>query len=1170
MPSWTKEQEHAIFDRGGTLLVSAAAGSGKTAVLVERVIQKLIDKNKPVDADRLLVVTFTNAAAAEMRDRISAKLSSLSGDPEYEKIVEKQMVLVDKANISTIDSFCIKLVRENFNFLGISPDFRIADESEIKLLQAVAMQETLTDYYSSGDPIFAEVCELLNSFRDDSALVETILSVYTFMRSHPFCRDWLEEKLEQYKSGEKNVGGSVWAKVLYPYCADILQNAKFAINYAFDVIGDDPILVEKLYSLFDTKMTEVCVALKCCEEKDFDGLYRAIHSVVFPTFNSPRKYEDRERVDVIKGYWDLVKQIFSSLSELVCSDSETFRRDLSELLPKIEKLFEITIDFSNRLDAKKREKNLCDFADTEQFALELLWQKQGDEYIRTPLAERLCDSFDEILIDECQDSNEAQDMIFKAVSKNEQNMFLVGDVKQSIYRFRQAMPELFLSKKDRFSLFDGKNYPATIDLSKNFRSRFEVTSAVNFFFDQLMSRDMGGIDYNNERLVFGADYQPADNANCELSILEQGEGEDRNIISATYIAKRIHELMHTFKVNDKGVFRSARFGDFCILLRAPKNVAHEYIRILESEGIPACFQETPGLLESIEISILVALLRVIDNPTLDLDMLTVLYSDLFGFTTDDVTKLRLIDRTASVFRLLNRAEESGDEKLIEKAKNLVESIEEFRRVCASLGVAGLLDHIYRELNLPEFFSIKYKNPSKAINLSIFRGFAEGLEKNDMCSLSAFLRRVDRMREQGVDVKGAPNSQSGGSAVQIMSIHHSKGLEFPICFISDLARKFNKTDVQSHTILHSALGFACVRRDEKRHTEADTIPLMATRVATELEMLSEELRMLYVAMTRAREKLILVTTAKDPQKEIQNCADKVLSTDTVISPYVVKKCASYSQWILTCASRHKALAEMLDGRPSNYLMEGTDCDLRVSFVSSSDDGEEVVVQETFAPDKDEISALQDIISKNLGKKYPHTADTLLPTKVSVSEISKVDAKPHLKTPNFDDNRELSPTQKGTAIHTFMQFADYTAARNDFSTELERLVAEGFITRKQADAVDKEKVERFFSCDIAEKIFSADEIYREFRFMMPTKARDIYPESDSEEEIVVQGIADCIIKNGDEFVILDYKSDAVRDVSILKDRYEGQLSLYRKAISGLFESKKVRCIIYSFTLGDYIEV
>ena len=1169
MPKWTRQQESAVFDRGGTLLVSAAAGSGKTAVLVERVIQKIIDKKNPVDADRLLVVTFTNAAAAEMRDRISAKLASLSADPEYEKIVEKQMVLVDKANISTIDSFCIKLVRENFNLLGISPDFRIADESETMLLQAAAMQEILEEYYSKNDPVFSQLSELLNNFRDDSALVETVLSIYRFMRSHPFCRDWLEEKLSQYKSGIQDVSKSVWARELYPICLDALDNARLAIAYSIEAINEDPILIDKLYGLFDQKKDEVAIATRCCENEDLDGLYKAIHNVVFPTFPSPRKYDEPERLDMIKTFWAIVKTVFTSLSKVICSDGKRFEDDLKNLLPKIEKLFEITVRFAERLDQKKRDKNLCDFADTEQFALSLLWEKRDEGYVRTPLAERLCESFDEILIDECQDSNEAQDMIFKAVSKNEENMFMVGDVKQSIYRFRQAMPELFLSKKDRFFEFDGKNYPAAITLAKNFRSRLEVTSAVNFFFDQLMSRDMGGIDYSLERLDFGATYPDADNAECELAIIEQGEGEGRNVISATYIARRIRELMRTFKVTDGGVLRPARFGDFCILLRAPKNVAHEYIRILQKEGVPACFQETPGLLESIEVSILVALLRVIDNPTLDLDMLTVLYSDLFDFSTDDITKLRLIDRTASVLTLLNKAAEGEDEALKVKSSHLLNTVDGFRRVCASVGVAGLLDHVYRELNLPEFFSIKYKNPSKATNLTIFRGFAEGLEKNEMCSLSAFLRRIDRMKEQGVDIKGAPNSQSGGSAVQIMSIHHSKGLEFPVCFISDLARRFNKSDIHSHTILHSTLGFACVQRDEERHTEADTIPLMASRLATEGEMLSEELRMLYVAMTRAREKLILVTTAKDPLKEIESCAEMVLSPDTVISPYSVQRCASYSDWILMCASRHKALGEMLDSRYLRYRLKDTDCSLKVSIISNTDDAEKTSETE-LPPDKEAISSLEEIITKNLKAVYTHLADATLPTKLSVSEISKPDAEPSLRTPNFSEEKDLSAAQKGTAIHTFMQFADYSLAVESIEAEVERLVQKGFITRRQADAVDPKKIEKFFASDIAKSIFDAEKIYREFRFMTPARARDLFPLTDSDEEIMVQGVADCIIKLKDEYIILDYKSDAVKDMSVLKDRYESQLSLYRKAVSQLFESEKVRCVIYSFTLGDYIEV
>lgn len=1170
--AWTVEQQFAIDDHKGSLLVSAAAGSGKTAVLVERVIQMLTtaDEEKRVDADKLLVVTFTEAAAAEMRERISAKLSELSVNPSFEKIVEKQMVLLDKANISTIDAFCIRLVRENFNLLGISPDFRIADSTQTDILQAMAMRDILKDCYEKGDRVFLELCELLNSFKDDSALIKTIRSIYSFTRSHPFYRDWLKRKISQYETSIDDVAKSPWAKVLYPICNDALQVAETLLNFAIDEVGEDPKLVTKLFSVLEEKKSEVKSARKFSDEENLDGLYKAVHSVVFPRFPSIPKYEDPERLELIKKRLADVKDIFKMLGELVCSDASRFKEDLIDLLPKIKKLFEITTAFADRLDELKAERNLADFADVEQYALDLLLVCDGDGYKRTPLAISLADNFAEILLDECQDSNELQDMLFKALSKDENNMFLVGDVKQSIYGFRQAMPELFVEKKNRFFEYNGKDYPAAISLSKNFRSREEVTSTVNFFFDQLMSRGMGGIDYTAERLITGAEYPPSDLCNSELVYLELQTGDNRHIVSAKYVADRIKELMKVFTVTEKGgIVRPVRYGDFCILMRSPKSSAQYYIDVLESEGIPASFQETPGVLTSIEISILLALLRVIDNPTLDLDMLTVLYSDLFGFTSDDVTKLRLLDRSAPLYKLLDMAVCGEDEDLKQKCVRLLSTIEEFRLFCINFGVAGVIDYIYRELNLPEFFSIKYKTPSKATNLSIFRRYAEGLEKNDLCSLSAFLRHVDRLLEQGADIKGAPTSQSVGSSVQIMTIHHSKGLEYPICFICDLSKDFDKRDLRGNTMLHSSLGFSCVRRDEKTRTQSPTIALTASKIANEEALLSEELRLLYVAMTRAREKLILVATAKDPLKEIQSVADKVISTSQVISPFTVKSCNSYAKWITLCASRHPALSEYFDHSASRHFFKNTDCKLDVSIVSRCEDSEDVATEEKALPDLAKILDYEEVIRRNLTLKYKHQADTTLPTKISVSEISKADAPPFLRVPNFDAERELTAAQRGTAIHTFMQFADYKTAKESCKAEAERLVSQGFITQKQADVIDFSKVEEFFKSPVADDIFSADKIYREFRFMIPSKASEIFA-VDSDAEIMVQGIADCIIQKGDEFIILDYKSDAVRDMSVLKDRYQKQLQLYREAIGNLFEAKNVRSIIYSFTLSDSIEV
>lgn len=1170
--AWTKEQQFAIDDHKGSLLVSAAAGSGKTAVLVERVIQMLTtaDEEKRVDADKLLVVTFTEAAAAEMRERISAKLSELSVNPNFEKIVEKQMVLLDKANISTIDAFCIRLVRENFNLLGISPDFRIADSTQTDILHAMAMRDTLKDCYEKGDRVFLELCELLNSFRDDSALIKTIGSIYSFTRSHPFYRDWLKKKLSQYENSIEDVAKSPWARVLYPICEDALQVAETLLEFAIDEVGEDPKLVAKLFNVLEEKKAEVKSARKFCEDENLDGLYKVIRSVIFPNFPSIPKYEDPDRLELIKKRWADIKGIFETLGRLVCSDASRFKEDLIDLLPKIKKLFEITTAFADRLDELKAERNLADFADVEQYALDLLLARDGEGYKRTPLAISLSESFAEILLDECQDSNELQDMLFKALSKDESNMFLVGDVKQSIYRFRQAMPELFVEKKNKFFEYNGKDYPAAISLSKNFRSREEVTSTVNFFFDQLMSRGMGGIDYTAERLERGAEYAPSELCNSELVYLELQTGDNRHLISAKYVANKINELMKVFTVTEKGgAVRPARYGDFCILLRAPKGSAQHYIDVLESEGIPASFQETPGILTSIEVSILLALLRVIDNPTLDLDMLTVLYSDLFGFTSDDITKLRLLDRSAPLYKLIDMAVSGEDEDLKQKSIHLLNTIEKFRLFCVNFGVAEVIDYIYRELNLPEFFSIKYKNPSKAANLSIFRRYAEGLEKNDLCSLSAFLRHIDRLLEQESDIKGAPTSQAVGSSVQIMSIHHSKGLEYPVCFVCDLSKQFNKQDLKGNTALHSSLGFSCVRRDEKTRTQSPTIALTASKIANEEAMLSEELRLLYVAMTRAREKLILVATAKDPLKEIQSVADKVISTSHVISPFTIKSCNSYAKWITLCASRHPALSDYFDHSVSRYVFKNTDCKLDVSIISRSEDGDEAEVTEKALPDSAKILDYEEVIRKNLTLKYQHQADTELPTKISVSEISKSDAPPVLRVPNFDEEKELSAAQRGTAIHTFMQFADYKAAKENRSLEVERLVSQGFITQKQADVIDFSKINAFFESSIAEAIFSADKIYREFRFMMPSKARDIFG-VESDAEIMVQGIADCIIKKGDEFIILDYKSDAVRDISVLKDRYQKQLSLYREAIGSLFEAKKVRSVIYSFTLSDFIEV
>ncbi len=1169
MPSWTTEQNRAITDRGGTLLISAAAGSGKTAVLAERVVRRLTDPVSPTDADRLLVVTFTNAAAGELRERVSQKLSALADDPAFAPLVRRQLVLLDRANISTIDAFCIRLVRENFAMLGISPDFSIADENEIAVLQMQTLREVMDERYARSDASFAALSELVNNFRDDLGLISVVLSVYRFSRSHPFYRDWLCDQPRRYETEAADVTRSRWAQVLYGSAGEALAQARAAVREILTEIAGDPLL-EKVY-LADAQaiLASVERAQACCDACDFDGMASWCRYVSFSPLRKPSKHEDKEQLARIKARRDEVKEIFEMLQALFCADREEFEDDLRDLLPRVRELFGLAVDFADRLAQKKAEKNIADFADAEQWTLDLLLQKEGDGYVRTPFAERLCLDFDEILIDECQDSNAIQDMIFSAVSKNDGNLFLVGDVKQSIYRFRQASPERFIEKMNRFSDFDGAHYPAKITLNKNFRSRNTVTDTVNFFFDQLMSPATGGVDYTKERLICGASYPPDPAFEPEFVLLGRETGETSAEVQARYIASRIRELAGSLDITEKdGSVRKAQYRDFCILLRSLKNTSDVYTAALKKAGIPCCEQSSEGFFSQPEISSVLSLLRVTDNPTSDMDMLTVMYADFSDFSTDDLARLRLCDRRVSLYAAAVRYAESGDEEdLREKCRRLLSLIADLRAFAAGHGLSELLSFLDEKLRLSELFSLRYRDGEKAAHIDRLKAFAAQSESRDLPTLTAFLRRIDRMIEDGADFK-LTAVPSETNAVSVMSIHRSKGLEFPVCFLASLDKRFNRTDLQQRVLLHADLGFACVRRDERRHIEFPTVPLTATRLKSEDAMLSEEMRMLYVAMTRAREKMILVAADRDPMRLIDKTAAKILTDERVLPAYTVKNCKSYLEWTLLCALRHPSLRAFANGRISPAAGLSSEVPLHFSVLSAeevTDAAKRTAVIPTVGDTDDLLARVQ----KSRACVYPYEEDTRIPTKAAVSQLTE-DAPISLLPPSFSD--ELSPAERGTALHAFMQFADYAAARRDFSAELSRLRDARFLTEKQADAADPALIGAFFSSPLADELFSADRVWREYRFMTAVPACELLNGFSSDEPVMVQGIADCIFTKDGRYVILDYKSDRVHDLQQLADRYGGQLALYRRAVSEAFRvpEKDIRCKIWSFMLKDAIEV
>lgn len=1169
--NWTDDQRNAIYDNGKTLLVSAAAGSGKTAVLVERVVQKLISKENPVDADRLLIVTFSNAAAAEMRTRIFKKLSELSCDKEYRYRISRQLILLDNANISTIHSFCIRILRRNFHILGLSPTFSIADENEVAILSDIAINKVIKEYYAQKDPVFLNLVELLSSFRDDNNLIETVLKLYKSIRAYPFFKDWLNERLNQYSLAIEDPMESLWADVIFSYSLDALNHALNAINVSLEKMQSDPELLTKYQGAFLDDQNAVCAALSAVKSRDLETLYQTINRHTFEKLKGVRNCEDPDLKDFVQKQRALVKDVFEDLSNQVCTDEKTFSSDIVSLLPLVEKLFSLTLSFSDKLDELKKERNILDFSDVEQLTLELLVKKGESGYEKSDIAKDLCEEFDEILIDEYQDTNAVQDMIFSALSKDDENLFMVGDVKQSIYQFRQAMPQLFVEKQNSYHEYDGKNYPALINLSKNFRSRCQVTNSINFFFSILMSEDFGQVEYDKgHALVCGADYPETDNLQTDIDILSLKDCDvDSPIAQGRHIASRIIEFMTSLKVTDKVTreLRAPRFSDFAILIRAPKKVASQYITALSEAGIPAYFNNSDNCLNSIEIMTLLSLLRVINNPTFDVDLLVVLYSLIYSFSSDDLAKIRLIDRKTSLYANMLVIAKDPTHDIYEKCKKFVSDIADFRHNSSRMRVYELIEYIYQKTDFPLLIAAKYDSEIKVKNLQIFKDFAVSFQSRPGASLNSFIRYIDRMIESGGNIYGASGSSESTNAVQIMSIHHSKGLEFPVCFIADLSKKINTSDLTASTILHSKLGFACVRRDERLHAQFNTVLLTATRLATKEMQFSEELRMLYVALTRAKEKLVLVIPSKNPENLVTNVVAK--NPSVLTTPYVLKNCSSFAQWIMLSLLKHPDFKDI--GGVGDVDLKAEDKSTLFSIkVYDAPSADEVLTQDLENEQWEIDVEIEEYMRESYSYIYPHTPSTQIVQKAAVSDISKKEYLMPMLTPQFEKSDVLVGAKKGTAIHKFMQYCDYKKAKENVKAEIERLLSLKQLSEVQAKNIDVEDIAAFFDTPLANAILSSTDVRRELKFTLLLDATEFDTLADKNDDVILQGIADCVFKDGDCVVVLDFKSDNVRHKAELIERYSGQLRLYEKAIREMFNTDKIKRVIYSFALKETIEL
>lgn len=1169
---WTESQLSAIKERNGSVLVSAAAGSGKTAVLVERVIQILTDKDKPCDADRLLVVTFTKAAAAEMRERISTKISEmLVCDPEN-KNLQRQQLMLSRAHISTIHSFCNELIKENFYELDISPDFRIADDNEMIVLKDEVIQNVLEEKYETACKSFHELIEAFSSARDDKKLISAVLTLYDFIRSHPFPDRWLDEKLKLYDENA-NIRETVFARTLIDYALEAIEQCLALTRNSILIIDEN----EKIKEAYGENLSFDMATLNEVKELLISGTWNQISNKLkglkFTTLKRLVGYVDDPIKLKITQNRQEVKNIIKKLIQIFYPDEEQCLDDIRKLKPIINEMFSLVKDFWVKLDELKSEKGIVDFGDLEHLTLRLLVRSTEYGFEKTDLARILSSKFDHVMVDEYQDTNEAQDMIFRAISNDESNLFIVGDVKQSIYRFRQAMPEIFLRRKESYNKFDKNKeiYPVKIILDRNFRSRKGVLGATNFVFSQLMSKSMGEMEYTDEeKLVPGALYEERNIPDMSIKILDISDdnSENMNVSEARYIANMISEMIGSgYKVKDKEIYRPVTYGDFCILLRSANKHAPEFVNELELCGIPAWSDTSGSFFGTVEVATVLSMLRVVDNPIQDIPLMSILLSPIFGFTPDDLSDIRMCNEKVPLYFALKSCAEQGNFK----CKKFLEEIDDYRRLASTMPSDRLIQYIYDKSGYLSIVQSMKEGHLRLNNLRLLLEYARNYEAAGYRGLTGFIRFIDKLEEQKSDMVASNAISEGANVVKVMSIHRSKGLEFPVCIVANCSRKFNK-DI-GEILLHPELGPGLKLLDKNIMRKYTTVQREAIKLDIDKCAMSEELRVLYVAMTRAKEHLVMVTSLKNPQSTLSKLASQVTENST-ISPYVVKNSSSFSDWILLCALRHpdgKYLRDVSGALPGVMLDDKDKWSIEI-IKPEIDLSEEQNVENFYKEVIDD--ELLKKINNRINYIYKYSELARIPTKVTVSDLISSDKSSKfdfVSRPAFLSGDTMNSAQKGTALHAFMQFVDLKNARDNLFAEMQRLLISGFITKEQYNILDKSQIARFLESDLCNRMLNSKKMIREFRFTVNINVNEVVPDIKSEfknELLILQGSIDCVFEEDGKFIIVDYKTNKIESDDELKKIYLKQLKLYEESLVKCTEKPVKEKILYSFQTGKQI--
>jgi len=1210
-PEFTPEQQNAINARGGTILVSAAAGSGKTAVLVERVTSLLTDPDHPIDADRLVVVTFTKAAAAEMRERIDKRISELLKEQPDNVVLRRQKMLLSRARIDTIHAFCAACLREFFGKAGIAPDFRIADDSEIRAIRAEALSELIDESYASGSEEFCALVELLGDERSDKTLARAITELADYVTAYPDPNAKLDEFAEMYLS-DLPVEKTGWGQWVMERTVHLMEYAVALCDRALDEITLDPEIEAKCRSVFDADKVVFESIKEYAMTGNWDCVYYAVKGgALFPRMGGASKRSDGTKFTDDPDYQRIMagrnerKDIISKrLEPIICADSAGFAEDREKLAPVIKTLCALTAAYRESIARRKSERKLVDYDDLEHMTADLLFFERDGRLYRTDTARELASRYDELLIDEYQDTNYTQDLIFRAISNEPgeeigqgSNLFLVGDIKQSIYSFRKAVPQLFLERLRAYPLYDPQSpdFPAKIILDRNFRSRPQVTEAVNFIFEQIMTEARGGIEYNEEqRLVAGRTFPEGEGFETELHLLSLGSSaddtaandndsdDDRCTVEARYCARLIQQMVGVTMVTDGDVLRPAEYKDFCVMRRGVRSGAGQaFIQQFEALGIPVSVSVDEGFFRQPEVCVVLSLLRAVDNPLQDVSLAAALRSPIFGFDSQRLADVRARRTGRPMYVSLLAAAQEGDTVCSQAA----ELLEELRTAAAAMPCDRLLRHIYTRTGYLAAVQAMPNGRERRNNLLLLLEYARVSESTGSHGLAGYLRMIDRMEEDGRSQSPAPAAED---CVTVRTMHNAKGLQFPICIISGLGSSKNNKILSAPLPIHERLGVGAGIYDLQRRLRYPSVQKQVIGRARFADEVDEELRVLYVALTRPVDKLIMLSaTASNTtvQKTLAGIAGCI--TEKGIHPMWLELNPSMGKWVTACALRHPDGEELR--RQADILYDGKDCQwpLKVRMVEKGDPmlapAEETEVTDDIPLRLDE--AVVDVLRGSMDFVYPNLSVGDVPAKVTASQThkhggdfsrddEKDKGKIHISPtrPSFMMDKGLTPTERGNALHHFMQFCDLDRARENPGAEVERLVSARFITPREGGAIDIEKVKELFSGELGRLIDSARAIHREWRFSaeLPPERLALFTEAPPPEEmIVLQGECDLLLLMGDEAVVVDYKTDRITNTDELVDRYSDQLLLYSDAVRAITELP-VRCYLYSFKLSELREV